>query len=167
VFAGELHRRLDSEEVREVRLEVLESFYQRLQIVIEAHNWTEETGLREIVAAGVHTVEHWCQAETALDALPVAEQVETLQQRASQLDAAYATMKFQAYQVMNHNEALEMNLKGLIPQLEAARERVRELQAEIEQLRRGTPGMVSPEPKEPEAVPSSVAHRIRDLLHLD
>lgn len=139
MFNRELHRRLDGEEVREIRLRILDSFYQELLSLLESMGRQEEEGLREVLAAGVRAITGWKRENKPLDQMSPDERMRFLQDRLSSVDAAYSRVKFQAYQVMKQNDALEMNLRGMMPQFEAATQRVGELEEEVRRLRRLVP----------------------------
>jgi hypothetical protein len=169
MFNRELHRRLEGEEEREIRVRVLDSFYRRLQNVLEARGWQEEEGLREILAAGLVALDETEPAKKQLGDMTPEEKLRFLQNRASSLEAGYATLKFQAYQVMNQNDALEMNMKGLMPRLEGATARVEALEEEVRRLRALVPEserqgdvLVLEPPAEPEH--RTLGERIRALF---
>lgn len=169
-FNEELHRRLDGEEERELSVSLLTSFWAELQRVIEVQGWREEEGVRRILAAGLRAIEGWTAADKSLDEMTPEEQLRFHQDRAASMDAAYSTMKFLAYQVMNQNDALDMNMKGLVPQLEAALARVEALEEEVRRLR----ALVPPEQRqgdvlivdraEPDSGPTSLGEKIRTLF---
>lgn len=169
-FNEELHRNLDSEEEREICVHVLASVEQEVQRAIERHGWRVEDGRRQILAAGLRAVEGWTQPGKSLEAMTLEEQLAFHRDRAASLDAAYATMKFLAYQVMNQNDALELNLKGLVPQLEGARTRVRDLEEEVRRLRALVPegqregGALILERAEPEPQHKSLGEKLRDVF---
>lgn len=135
MFNEELHRRLEGEETRELRVQVLSSLYHQLETAVSHHNWEWERGVHEVLGAGIHTVRHLQPYSKELTSMSAEERTRFLQDRWSSLEAAYSAMKFHAYQVMNQNDALEMNLRGLMPQLTAANERIEALEEEVRRLR--------------------------------
>jgi hypothetical protein len=139
LFSEGLHQRLDGEETHQLNLAVLESFYKRLRALSEFHGWTEDDGIRQILAAGVEAIRGWRKTETPLESMEPEERVRFLQDRAASLDAAYATLKFQAYQAMIQNDTMRMNVRGLMPRLEAATQRVAELEDDVRRLRKLVP----------------------------
>lgn len=139
LFNEGLHQRLDGEETHQLDLTVLESFYKKLKALSEFHGWTEEDGVRQILAAGIEAIRSWRKTDTPLESMTPEEKIRFLQDRAASLDAAYATLKFQAYQAMIQNDTMQMNVRGLMPRLEAATERVRELEDEVRRLRKLVP----------------------------
>jgi hypothetical protein len=170
MFNQELHRRLDGEEEREVCVPVLESFHRELCWTIEKKGLKEDEGLRYILAAGVRAISGWQTPNTPLDQMGQEEKLRFLQDRASSADAAYSMLKFQAYQVMNQNDALEMNLKGLMPQLEATTQRVRDLEEEVRRLRKLVPAderkgaVLVREREEPRPEEKTFADKLRELF---
>lgn len=135
MFPEALHERLDGEEEREIHAHVLQSFYRDLDRLIHSRDWEEEQGIRHVLAAGYRAIIGWKLSERSLEQMTEEERLRFFQDRAASLDAAFATLKFQAHQVMRQNDALQMNLRGLMPQLEAARQRVTALEEEVRHLR--------------------------------
>jgi chromosome segregation ATPase len=139
MFPEALHERLDGEEEREIRVHVLLSFHRDLERLIKSREWEPEQGIRHLLAAGYRAVVGWRTTDRSLDDMTDDEKIRYLQDRAASLDAAFATLKFQSHQVMRQNDALQMNMRGLMPQLEAARERVIALEEELRHLRSVVP----------------------------
>jgi hypothetical protein len=170
MFNQHLHRRLDGEEKRELRLEVLESFYGELRNVVTWKGWEEDEGLRYVLAAGVRAIAGWKTSKTPLERMTPEEKLCFFRDRLSSVEAAYAAVKFQAYQVMQQNDALSMNLTGLLPQLEAANRRVLDLEEEVRRLRALVPpeirqGSVLVRDPQPEDVEDrSLGLRIRAMF---
>ena len=80
-------------------------------------------------------IEGWKSPGKPLDQMTVEEQLEFQRDCAASVDASYTTLKFVAYQTMNQNDALEMNMKGHIPHLDSAQRRIADLEDEVRRLR--------------------------------
>jgi len=121
--------------------ELLEETYESLAAMARARGWTIEEAARIMIHEGMASI---IAEETRqkIEGLPDAEKVVHLLRQLKDVEADYASLKFQNFTFMQDNKILQMNLTGYKCKAESLETFVNELKKEMARLK--TAGQPAP-----------------------
>ena len=120
-------------EVNHMEVDLLNDLWEDLKEEIALNEWSEEEGVRYILASGlaalriVRLKESLARSEEDSQAM-----IDRLQQERMQIEGRYAVMKYRAYQFMQATKTLQMQLNTCQVQLEGLRRLNNQLRAKLE-----------------------------------
>jgi hypothetical protein len=136
-----LHEQLEEQyrdcKTTQITVTLFENLLKQVDAFSKEHNWSRDEAISALLAAGLHTIRGWVttEPEKPLDQMSEEELRRFKDARLSQLEARYSVLNFQSYQLWQENQAQDQNLCGLMPQFEAAVNRLHRLEDEVRRLR--------------------------------
>jgi len=123
-----------------VQIEMLKETYDLMQQVIQRNQWDAREGALTLLALGLG----YAQGKLSVESDEATQQA--LAERLTNLESAYAVMKYRAYSYMKDNQTLELKNSGCEAEITALtnlvkrlRDEMRELKAENARLQRLAP----------------------------
>lgn len=127
---------LEHERTLYIQLEILGSLWDRLQDLFRRREWTQEEGLRMVLAAGLASLEADDRYQNPTDA-SLEGNVEGLVLELARLDSEYSAMKYRAFKLAEANRALQIKLAGLKASEQAWQRWANMMRQEMERLKQG------------------------------
>ncbi len=122
---------LDDERTVQLQVEVLKSLWNRMLELFRRRGWSEEEGLRMVLAAGLASLE----ADDRLKDTSLSNDAEGLVRELARLDSEYSAMKYMAFKLAEANKALQIKISGLKASEEAWQRWAEKVRAELSRLR--------------------------------